>query len=73
MLPGEDAPPKVAVGRGLLEDGGLQLEVLDDAAGPEVEVLPNYVSELLARLLRSPVVHHGDGEGLGDPDGVGHL
>ena len=46
---------------------------LNNAAGPEVEVLPNYLSELLARLLRSPVVHHGDGERLSDSNGIGHL
>ena len=63
----------MAVGGGLLEDGRLQLEVLDDAAGPEVEVLADNVGELPARLLGGPVVHHGDGERLGDPDGVCHL
>ena len=63
----------MAVGGGLLEDGRLQLEVLDDAAGPEVEVLADNVGELPARLLGGPVVHHGDGEGLGDPDGIRHL
>ena len=74
LLPGEDAPPKVAVGRSLLEDGRLQLQVLDDAAGPQVEVLPHDLGQLGGReLLGCPVVHDGDGERLCDSDGVGHL
>ena len=74
MLPGEDAPPKVAVGRGLLEDGRLQLEVLDDAAGPQVEVLAHDLGQLGGgELLGRPVVHDGDGERLCDSDGVRHL
>jgi len=63
----------VAVGRGLLEDGGLQLEVLDDAAGPQVKVLADDLGEFPARLLGRPVVHHGDGERLRYSDGIGHL
>ena len=73
LLPGEDVPAEVAVGGGLLEDGRLQLEVLDDAAGAEVEVLVDDLHELLLALGGGAVVHHGHGEGLGNADSVGNL
>ena len=58
---------------GLLEDWILQLEVLDDAAGPEVEVLLDNLHELLLALGPGAVIKHGDREGLRNSDGVGNL
>ena len=63
----------MSVGGGLLEDWVLQLEVLDDAAGPQVEVLLDDLHELGGGLGAGPVVEHGDGQGLRHTDGVGHL
>ena len=40
---------------------------------PEVEVLLDDVGELLVGLVWGSIVHHGDGEGLRDADGVGDL
>ena len=40
---------------------------------PEVEVIPHDLGELLVALGRGAVVHDGDGEGLGNADGVRHL
>ncbi len=45
----------------------------NECTWPEVEVLLDDVCELLVGLVGGPVVHHGDGEGLGDADGVGDL
>lgn len=38
LFPSEDVSTEVTVGAGLLENGSLQLEVLDNAAGSQVEV-----------------------------------
>jgi len=46
LFPGEVVTAEVAVGAGLLENRGLQLQILDNSAWPEVEVLPDDVSEL---------------------------
>ena len=63
----------MSVGGGLLEDGVLQLEVLDDAAGPQVEVLLDDLHELGGGLGAGAVVEHGHGQGLRHTDGVGNL
>ena len=78
-LPGEVrvVASEVPVGSGLAHDGAAELEVPDDAAGAEVEVLVDDVGELsigLARcLLGGAVGVNKDGEGVGDADGVGEL
>ena len=56
-----------------MEDRVLQLEVLDDAAGPEVEVLLDNLHELLLALGPGAVIKHGDRQGLRNSDGVGNL
>merc|ERR1719215_465728 len=73
LLPGEDFSSEVTVCGGLLEDRVLQLEVLDDAAGPEVEVLLDNLHELLLALGPGAVIKHGDRQGLRHSDGVGYL
>ena len=67
------SPSEVSVGGGLLEDGVLQLQVLDDAAGPQVKVLLDDLHELLLALGAGAVIKHGDGERLSHADGVGNL
>ena len=67
------SPSEVSVGGGLLEDGVLQLQVLDDAAGPQVKVLLDDLHELLLALSAGAVIKHGDGERLSHADGVGNL
>ena len=57
----------------LLEDGVLELEVLDDAAGPEVEILLDNLHELLLAPGAGAVVKHGDRQGLGHADGIRNL
>ena len=57
----------------LLEDGVLELEVLDDAAGSQVEVLLDNLHELLLAPGAGAVVKHGDRQGLGHANGVGNL
>ena len=52
------SPSEVTVCGGLLEDWVLQLEVLDNAAGPEVEVLLNNPHEFLLGLGPGAVVKH---------------
>ena len=73
LLPGEEIAAEVSVAGGLLEDGRLQLQVLDDPARPQVEVLLHDLGQLGAALAAGAVVEHGDGEGLGDADGVRDL
>ena len=63
----------MSIGGGLLEDGILQLEVLDNATGPEVEVLLDNLHELLLALGAGAVVKHGDRKRLSHTDGVGNL
>jgi len=60
LFPGENVPAEVAVARSLLEDRGLQLQVLDDAARSEVEVVLDDFCQLGCRLLGGSVVHDGD-------------
>jgi len=72
-LPSEDLPAKVAVRGRLLEDGSLQVEVLDNPAGSQVEVLAHDLSQLLVALRTGPVVHDGDGQRLGYADSIRHL
>ena len=61
------------VGGGLLEDGVLQLEVLDNATGSEVEVLLDNLHQLLLALVACAVIKHGDGERLRNTNGVRNL
>jgi len=63
----------MTVGGGLLVDGVLELEVLDDSARAKVEVLFDDLQQLLLALRRRAVAENGNGEGLGDTDGVGDL
>lgn len=72
-FPREAVASKVPVGRGLLKDGVLQVQVLDDLAGPQVKVLPHDFSELGGAFARGAVVHHGHGEGLRNANGIGNL
>ena len=67
------SPSEVSIGGGLLEDGVLQLKVLDNTAGPQVKVLLDDLHELLLALGAGAVVKHGDGERLSHADGVGNL
>lgn len=57
----------------MLEDGGLQLKVLDDTAGSEVEVGLDNIEKLLGGFDAGSVVEDGDTEGLSHTDGVGYL
>ena len=63
----------MTVSSSLLEDRVLELEVLDDAAGPEVEILLDNLHELLLALGAGAVVKHGDRQGLGHADGIRNL
>ena len=67
------SPSEVTVCGGLLEDRVLQLEVLDNAAGPQVEVLLDDLHELLLALGPGAVIKHGDRQRLRNSDGVGNL
>ena len=73
LLPGEDLTAKVTIGGRLLEDGVLQLEILDNAARSEVKVVLDNLHELLGGLGSSSVVKHSDREGLSNTNSVGHL
>ena len=73
LLPGEDVTAEVAVAGCLLEDGVLQLQVLDDAARPQVKVLLHDLVELLAGLAAGAVVEDCDRERLGNTDSIGNL
>ena len=73
LLPGEDFSSEVTVSSRLLKDGVLELEVLDDAAGSEVEILLDNLHELLLALGAGAVVKHGDRQGLGHADGIRNL
>jgi len=61
LLPCEDVTPKVAITGSLLEDGVLQLQVLDDSARPKVEVLLDDFVQLCAGLVPGSVVKHRHG------------
>jgi len=73
VFPREALATEMTVSGGLLVDGVLQLEVLDDSAWAEVEVLLDDIQKLLLALCRRTVAEDGDGEWLGDTDGVGDL
>merc|ERR1719221_1639134 len=73
LLPCEDVTSKVTVAGGLLEDGVLQLQVLHNAARPQVKVLLDNVVQLSAALGTGAVVKDGHREGLGNTDSIGNL
>jgi len=73
LLPGEDVSAKVAVGTRLLENWSPQLQIFDDSAWPEVKVLLDDVSQLCGCFGGGSEAEHGDGQGLGNADGVRHL
>lgn len=73
LFPSENVSTEVTVGAGLLENGSLQLEVLDNAAGTQVEVELDNLEKFLGGLDSSAVVEDCDTEGLSHSDGVGHL
>ena len=52
LLPGEDIASEMAVAGGLLEDGVLQLEVLHDAARPEILYFKNIRNHLLTVIIK---------------------
>jgi len=72
-FPGKAIAPEVAVGRGLLVDGVLQLKIFDNLARAEVEILLDDLQKLLLALRRRAVAKDSDGERLGNTDGVGNL
>ena len=59
ILPRESLAPEMTVSGGLLVDGVLQLEVLDDSAWAEIEVLLDDVQKLLLALRRRSVAAEG--------------
>jgi len=61
LLPGEFVTAEVAIRAGLLENGRLEVQVLDDPARPEVKVLPDDVREFRGGLGRGAVAEDGDG------------
>ena len=77
LLPGEVgvSSAEVAVLSGLLVNRSQEVELLDDVAWAEVEVLLNNADEVLIgkTLLHGAVGLDVDGEGVGKTDGVGDL
>ena len=77
LLPGEVGvgSAEVAVLGGLLVDGSEKVELLDNVAGAEVEVLLHDGDEVLISetLFSGAVGLDVDGEGVGEADGVGDL
>ncbi len=63
----------MAVLGGLEVDGLGKIELPDDDAGTEVEVVPDDLDELVRGLGGGSVAVDVDGEGLGDTDGVREL
>ena len=63
----------MAVRCSLLEYWLLQIQILDNTAGPEIKVPPNNVDQLLGGKGGGAVVVDCDGERLGNPDGVAEL
>ena len=57
----------------LLEYWLLEVQILDNTAGSEIKVPPDDVDQLLGSEGGGAVVVHGDGERLGNPDGVAEL
>ena len=58
-FPGKAIAPEVAVGRGLLVDGVLQLKIFDNLARAEVEILLDDLQKLLLALRRRAVAGGG--------------
>ena len=63
----------MAVVGGLAVDGPAQVEVADDGAGAQVEVLAHQAGDLLIGDLAGAEGLNVDGEWAGHADGVGHL
>ena len=61
VFPREAVATEMTVSGGLLVDGVLQLEVLDDSAWAEVEVLLDNIQKLLLALCRRTVAAKGRG------------
>jgi len=61
LLPREDVTPKVTIAGSLLEDGVLQLQVLDNSARPKVEVLLDDFVQLCAGFVPGSIVKHSHG------------
>lgn len=49
------------------------LNLRDDFAGSQIEIVLDHIQELLLRHFGSAVVEYCNGEGFGHADGVGHL
>ena len=62
VFPREAVATEMTVSGGLLVDGVLQLEVLDDSAWAEVEVLLDNIQKLLLALCRRTVAAKGERE-----------
>jgi len=60
LLPSEDFTTKMTIGSRLLENWILKLEVLDNTAWSEVEVLLDNLHELLGALGAGSVVKNSD-------------
>lgn len=79
LFPGEVSvlATKVAVRRGLLEDGPTKVEITEEATRPKVEVVVNDLHNLLIRLagahLPRPKGIHVDGQWVGNTDRVREL
>ena len=73
LLPWKVVSTEVTVGAGLLKDGVLQMQVLDNHTRPEVEVLLDNLGQLLVGFGGSSVAEDGDRQRFGHTDGVGHL
>jgi len=73
LFPSEDVTTKVTVRGGLLEDGVLELEVLDDATGSEIKVFFDDLHQLLRGFGSGAVVKHGHGKWFGNSNSIGNL
>ena len=73
LLPWEDFATKVTTSCCLLKYWSPQLKIFDDSARPEIEIRLDNLGELGGGIDSGPVVEHGDGERLGQPDSVGDL
>ena len=65
----------MAEGGGLLIDGSLQIQLLDDISRPEIEIVAHDTDEvrLGAGALNRAVGLDVDGERISEADGVGDL
>jgi len=74
LFPGENFSSEVTIRGSLLENGVLQLQVLDNTARPEVKVLLDNFCEFSRCLaITSAIVLHGQGQGLRNTNGIGNL